>query len=79
MFKRLNGWETPNFYVIFITIKIHQELKKNFPQYKSIDSDNNIWICKPSYNARGFGIYCFNDVKDLFIGSIKKNPTPKIV
>lgn len=29
MFKRLNGWETPSFYLIFLTVKIHQELKRH--------------------------------------------------
>lgn len=64
---------------MFLTYKIHKELKKNIYQYKSIDSYSNVWICKPSYNARGFGIYCFNNLRDLFLGSVKKNPIPKIV
>lgn len=35
-------------------------MKSKFPQYKSIDGLNNVWISKPSYNARGVGIFCFD-------------------
>ena len=31
----------------------------------------NIWIVKPSYNARGFGIYLVDNVKDLVQGGRK--------
>lgn len=77
--KMVNGWSIPNFYLMFITMKIHKDLKKSIHQYKEIDDVNNVWICKPSYNARGFGIFCFNNPKDVVNNTVKKNPTPKIV
>ena len=64
---------------MFLTVKLHQELKRHIYQYKAIDDSYNVWICKPSYNARGFGIFCFNNIKDLFNGSTKRSPAPKIV
>ena len=55
-------------------------MKSKFPQYKSIDGLNNVWISKPSYNARGVGIFCFDQMKEAFSGShMKKQLCPKIV
>ena len=51
-------------YLIYKICKYHKLLKKVFPQYK-IDGMRNIWIVKPSYNARGFGIYLVDTVKEL--------------
>ncbi len=64
---------------MFLTLKLNRELKKCIYQYKAIDDFHNIWICKPSYNARGIGIYCFNSLNNLFTSSSKKSPAPKIV
>ena len=64
---------------MFLTVKIHNQLKKSIFQYKNIDDIHNVWICKPSYNARGFGIFCFNQLKDLFNGASKRSPAPKMV
>jgi len=36
-------------------------------------------LCKPSYNARGVGIFCFNNIKELFNTQSKRSPAPKIV
>lgn len=77
--RRINGWDLPNYYLMYLTVKLHKELKQHIHQYKAIDDVYNTWICKPSYNARGFGIFCFNSMKDLFNGSTKKSPAPKIV
>jgi hypothetical protein len=30
-----------------------------------MDGTNNIWIVKPSYNARGVGIYCTRQLRDI--------------
>jgi hypothetical protein len=30
-----------------------------------VDGTKNIWIVKPSYNARGFGIYLTDSLKDI--------------
>lgn len=51
-------------YLIYKICKYHKLLKLVFPQYK-IDGMRNIWIVKPSYNARGFGIYLVDTVKEL--------------
>lgn len=57
-------------YLIYKICKYHKLLKRVFPQYK-IDGMRNIWIVKPSYNARGFGIYLVDTVKELVQGGKK--------
>jgi len=57
-------------YLIYKICKYHKKLKAVFPQY-SIEGIRNIWIVKPSYNARGFGIYLVDNVKDLVQGGRK--------
>ncbi len=52
-------------YLIYKICKYHKLLKSNFPQYATVDGSRNIWIVKPSYNARGFGIYLVDNVRDL--------------
>lgn len=66
---------------MFITIKLSKKLEKNLPQYgsKSVDGSKNVWICKPAYNARGLGIFCFNNKSDIINTFSKKAPAPKIV
>jgi hypothetical protein len=64
----MRGWEMPNLYVMYTAFRIHKAMKKHCPQYGSIDGDRNIWISKPSYNARGVGVFCFDDFKDAFVG-----------
>lgn len=51
-------------YLIYKICKYHKLLKKTFPQYM-IDGSRNIWIVKPSYNARGFGIYLIDSMKEI--------------
>ncbi|CDW84976.1 protein monoglycylase ttll8 [Stylonychia lemnae] len=47
------------------TIIIHEKLKKILDQYNLIDGVNNVWVVKPSYNARGLGVYCTDRLKDI--------------
>lgn len=61
----LTGWERPSLYLIYKIHKYHKLMKKHFPQYLN-DGVNNVWICKPCYNARGFGIYCTDDILAKF-------------
>ena len=60
--KRLIEKGVPNIgistYEQFQMLKINKQLEEFIPQYKAIDGSHNIWIVKPSYNARGVGIYC---------------------
>lgn len=44
-----------------------------------MNGSDNVWICKPSYNARGLGIFCFNQKEDIINTFSKKAPAPKIV
>ncbi len=65
---------------MYQTYKLHQRLKTKLKQYKAIDGCRNIWISKPSYNSRGVGIFCFNQLKEAFNGnSYKRQSCPKIV
>lgn len=44
---------------------MNRKLCKLFPQYAVIDGLANVWVVKPSYNARGVGVYCTNKIKDI--------------
>jgi hypothetical protein len=50
------NWMTPSLLLQYKALKLHQSLFKAYPQYH-IDGKENIWISKPSYNARGVGIF----------------------
>ena len=52
-------------YEQFKIVRLHLTLEKLLPQYRQIDGTHNIWIVKPSYNARGHGIYCTRQLKDI--------------
>ena len=69
---RFKGWEVPNVYVMYQAYKMHKELKRKYPQYGTIDGSDNIWICKPSFTARGVGIFCFRSLGELFNCQTKK-------
>ena len=59
---------------------MHEQLERRLVQYRSIDGTHNVWISKPSYNARGVGIYCFDRMNEAFNGNQnKKQMCPKIV
>lgn len=46
-------------------LDMHRKLSKLMPQYQIIDGCANVWVVKPSYNARGLGVYCSNRIKDI--------------
>lgn len=54
-------------------------MQRHWPQYRTVNGTNNVWICKPCYNARGLGIFCFNKKADIISTFSKKAPTPKVV
>lgn len=37
--------------------RLYKKLCKYDYQFENIDGCNNVWIIKPSYTARGHGIY----------------------
>lgn len=85
-FRKLkqSTWAEPKHicvYLMFITIKLSKKLEENLPQYggRSVNGCKNVWICKPSYNARGLGIFCFNNKSEIINTFSKKAPAPKIV
>ena len=55
-----NGWDVASLYLMSKVALCHNKMKQFIPQYK-IDGTRNVWIVKPCYNARGFGIYCTDD------------------
>jgi hypothetical protein len=55
-----SNWERPRLLLIYRIMKYHKQLKELLPQY-STDGTRNVWIVKPCYNARGFGIYCIDN------------------
>jgi len=38
-------------------VRLCWDLMEEIDQFKAIDGVHNVWIVKPSYNSRGFGIY----------------------
>lgn len=44
---------------------LHRKLEQLDNQYKRIDGHSNVWVVKPSYIARGHGIYCSNVLKEI--------------
>jgi hypothetical protein len=66
-------------YLVYVTLKMHRQMEKHWPQYKTVNGSNNVWICKPCYNSRGLGIYCFNQKSEIIHTFAKKAPTPKVV
>ena len=67
-----HGWERPNLLTICKVLKFHKEMKNKIPQY-STDGTRNVWIVKPCYNARGFGIYCIDNCVQEFMTFIKNS------
>ena len=66
----LKGWGLPSMYLEYQISKLHKKLKRVFPYY-SVDGTRNVWISKPSYNARGVGIFCLNTLKEALKGGKK--------
>lgn len=58
-------------------VRMHRKLLTNVPQYDKIDGFQNTWVVKPSYNARGFGIYLTKKLKDII--NIGKKSQSKVV
>ena len=54
-------------------------LDKHLPQYGCVNGDSNTWIRKPSYNARGYGIFCINKRSEILSMFQKKASGPKII
>lgn len=47
------------------TLALDRKLARIMPQYGLIDGVANVWVVKPSFNARGLGVYCSNKIKDI--------------
>jgi tubulin monoglycylase TTLL3/8 len=47
------------------TLALDRKLARIMPQYGLIDGVGNVWVVKPSFNARGLGVYCTNKIKDI--------------
>jgi len=65
-------WERPSLLLIYRIYKYHKLMKQAIPQY-STDGINNVWIVKPCYNARGFGIYCIDNCLSEFKNNLSNN------
>lgn len=75
----ITGKDGVPLYLVYLAFRIHRQLEKALPQYSTVDGTSNVWICKPSYNARGHGIFCFNKKSEIMTHFCKKAPAPKIV
>lgn len=77
---KTKGWSNKiNLHTVYITKLVENGIKKVFPQYDKVDGTSNTWICKPSYNARGHGIFCFNKREEVLQRFCKNAPAPKVV
>ena len=52
-------------------IRLVQKLNNTMGQFNHIDGTHNVWIVKPSYTARGVGIYCTRDINQIIHGGKK--------
>lgn len=66
-------------YLVYLTIRMSRLLEKHLPQYSCVNGATNTWICKPSYNARGLGIFCINKRNDIINIFFKKASGPKVI
>ena len=69
----LNGeeqWQTPNELMIYKVYKMKELIKRFLPQYH-IDGTENIWIIKPSGNARGSGIFLTDSLEEALDSGAK--------
>ena len=64
-------WKTPNKKLMIEMYKLHKVFKLHKVEYLR-DGEKNIWIIKPSGNARGMGIHLENELKDI-VGSSSQN------
>ena len=39
-------------------LRVHYKMEEADAQYKFVDGTKNVWVVKPSFSARGLGIYC---------------------
>ena len=53
-------WKTPNLKLLIEMYRLHKILKIRKIEYTR-DGEKNLWIMKPSGNARGMGIHLVND------------------
>jgi hypothetical protein len=65
-----HGWERPTLLIMQKVLAFHKKMKKLIPQYAT-DGTRNVWIVKPCYNARGFGIYCIDNCIQEFMTFMK--------
>lgn len=64
-----NSDDLPFFVSTSVKVQIllmHDKLRSVCQQYRQIDGYRNVWVVKPSYNARGLGIYCTNKLNDIY-------------
>jgi len=64
-----NSDDLPFFVSTSVKVQIllmHDKLRSICQQYRQIDGYRNVWVVKPSYNARGLGIYCTNKLNDIY-------------
>ena len=59
------GIESFNSFDKVKVLRIHYKMEQADAQYKYIDGTKNVWVVKPSFSARGLGIYCTDKIKDI--------------
>lgn len=62
----------------FKLVKLARWLAQSKAQSK-VDGHHNCWIVKPSYNARGHGIFCSSSLKEILAKQGKQTIVQKYV
>lgn len=71
--KGLTTEKPPLVYEQFKLLKLLMDCQSQLPQLSDIDGSYNMWIVKPSYNARGVGIYCTNQLSEILQSNKKEH------
>lgn len=53
-------------------VRLSVDLLTEMTQSRQIDGVQNIWVVKPSYNSRGFGIYCTRQLAQILSEGTKR-------
>jgi len=70
LFNGEDQWQTPNELLIYKLYKLKELIKKFLPQ-NYMDGTENIWIIKPSGNARGSGIFLTDSLEEAIDSGAK--------
>ena len=64
------AWQFPSLRLISKVTSLHSLLLATFPQ-ATMEGTRNVWIVKPSQNARGSGVHCCSELEEIVDCGVK--------